>query len=182
MSDEFQDMWQGQNPEPFHMPLEVIRARAVKLQRRVKFRNFREYGAAALVLPFCIRWTWTLSNPVMRAGAGMMVICLLYVVYQLYKRGSSREIAGDCLEFHRRELERQRDAVSSVWRWYLGPMVPGLLVMTLGSLYHNNSIRHTWFVWVYLVVCGFFFYLVGKLNQRGARKLQEQIDELDRMR
>jgi len=180
MSDDLQDLWQGQNPEPFRMPLEQIRRRAEKLQKRVRWRNMRESIACAVAMVVCFRWMWTLPNPFMRVGAMLVEASMAYVVWQLYRRGSSREITGDCLEFHLRELKRQRDAVASVWRWYLGPMIPGILVMMLGSLYHNTSARHTWFVAIYLPVCGFFFYWVGKLNQRAARKLQRQIEELER--
>lgn len=181
MSDEFQDMWQAQNPEPFRMSAAEVAERARRLQRRIRWRNAREYLAAAAVLPVCVFWMWKLPNPIMRAGAGIMAASLLYIIYQLHKRGGSREMTGDCYGYYREELVRQRDAVASVWRWYLGPMIPGLLVMTLGSLYHSNR-RHTWFVWSYLAVCAVFFYFVGKLNERAARKLQQKIEELDRLR
>jgi drug/metabolite transporter (DMT)-like permease len=164
------------------MPLEEVHARARKLRRRVRFRNLREYAAAAVAMVVFGLSTRSVPNPVMRIGAGLMIAGMLYVVYQLHKRGSSREITGDCLEYYRRELERQRDAVSSVWRWYLGPMIPGLLVIALGSLHKSRSTGHTWFVLVYLAVCGPAFYGIGKLNQRAGRRLQRQIDELDRWR
>jgi hypothetical protein len=182
MSDELQDLWQSQNPEPIHMSMEEIRRKAVKLQRRVRWRNVREYVSCLAGIVISGRWIWTMSNPIMRAGSAVMVVSMLYVIYQLYRRGASREITGDCLEFHRRELERQRDAVASVWHWYLGPMVPPLLIWTIGSVAYNRAPRHLWFVAAFSVVCAAFFYGVGRLNQRAAGCLQRQIDELDKLR
>jgi len=182
MSDELQELWQAQNPEPFQMPLEEIRRRAEKLQKRVRWRNGREYISCLVAIVISARWIWTLPNPIMRAGSAVMIVSMLYVMFQLYRRGSSREITGDCLEFHLRELERQRDAVASVWRWYLGPMIPPLLVWTIGSLAYKRSLSHLLFVAGFTAVCGLVFYAVGRLNQRAARCLERQIEELEHFR
>ena len=182
MSDELQDLWQGQNPEPFRISLEEIRRKAEKLQKRVRWRNLREYVSCLVAIAVCMPWLWKLPNPIMRLGSGVMIVSMLYVIWQLYRRGSSREITGDCLEFHRRELERQRDAVASIWRWYLGPMVPPIVIWTVGSVVYNRSARHLWFVAGFSVICALFFYWVGRLNQRAARCLQRQIEELDSLK
>jgi hypothetical protein len=61
----------------------------------------------------------------------------LCIVVQIYKRASPVTLPVDLaltasLEFHRRELVRQRDLLRSVWRWYIGPIVPGLVVFYAG--------------------------------------------------
>ena len=182
MPDDLQNLWQNQPTEAFHIALAEVHARALKFQRRVRFRNIREYLAAAFVL-FFFTWTAaTVADPIRRAGAILMVAGVLYVVWHLYRWGSSREVTGDCLEFHRRELERQRDLLQNIWRWYLGPMIPGLLVIMLAGFHDRGSRTHTWFVIVYLLLGALLFYGVGRLNQRAARRLQRQIEELDKLR
>lgn len=182
MSDDFQDLWQSQPPEQFHIALADVRERALKFQRRVRFRNMREYLASVLVLIIFTWMAFTAPDPIRRAGSILIVAGALYIVWHLYRWGSSREVPGDCLAFHRRELERQRDLLQNIWRWYLGPMIPGLFVVMLAGFHGKASTAHTWFVIVYMILCALFFYGVGRLNQRAARRLQRQIEELDKLR
>ena len=81
------------------------------------------------------------------------------------------------MEFYRRELERQRDLLRDIWRWYLGPFIPGLVVFVWGSVRHVKGGQ-----WVkavpFGVLCVVFFWFVGRLNRRAADKLQRQIEEL----
>jgi high-affinity Fe2+/Pb2+ permease len=68
--------------------------------------------------------------------------------------------------------------MNTAWSWYLAPLVPGLLVYTVG--YAIKSPRPT--AWVGLVlmdaVIAGVFYVVWKMNVRAARCLQRKIDEL----
>jgi hypothetical protein len=46
----------------------------------------------------------------------------MYMVYQLHRKASSAGAPADlgwksCAAFYRAELERQRDALRSVWKW-----------------------------------------------------------------
>lgn len=182
MSDEFQDLWQAQNPEPFHMSLEEIRKKAEKLQKRVRRRNAREYIASFVALGALGAALFSVHDLFRQIGSALLIAGLLYIVYHLRTRGAAREITGDCLEFHRHELERQRDLLTSVWKWYLAPMIPGLLVIGLRALWQNRLGSRFWFGLAYFGGTALLFYAVGRLNQRGARCLQRQIDELDRLR
>jgi hypothetical protein len=182
MSDDFQNLWQSQPPESFQVALKDVRERAVKFQRRVRLRNLREYLAAVLVLIIFTWMAFTAPDPMRRAGSILIVAGALYIVWHLYRWGASRAVTGDCLQFHRRELERQRDLLQNIWRWYLGPMIPGLLVIILAGLRDKGAKAHPTFVIVYMIVCSLFFYGVGRLNQRAARRLQRQIEQLDKLR
>jgi hypothetical protein len=106
--------------------------------------------------------------------------------FQLHRRGSAASAPAALglttgLDFYRKELERQRALLSSVWRWYLGPFIPGLAVITLGAAIANPARSpHAWtFAGSYAVVVALAFWLVARLNQRAADKLQGQIDELN---
>jgi hypothetical protein len=86
------------------------------------------------------------------------------------------------IEFRRRELVRQRDLLRGVWRWYLGPLVPGMVVVLSVVFAHASHVRNKpvmLMLLVYMCVCGAVFVGIGRLNERGAQKLQRQVDELD---
>jgi len=167
------------------MSLEEIRSRAGKFQRSIWWRNAREYVAFAIVViafGYYIKW---IPNPVARAGSVLTIAGALYAAYQLHRRASSEDMptaAGfePCLGFHRRGLERQRDALANVWSWYLGPMIPGLSVFIAGTaIAAPIPIRYRLLTAaISLAFIGVVFWLVAQLNRAGARKLQIKIDEL----
>jgi len=184
-----QSIWQSQKLEGIRMSADEIRLRARKFQRKILWRNAREYVAAFAVIVFFGFEFWRTTDTVTRAGFGLSSAGLLYVVWQLGRRGSSRNLPAEMglvsgLEFHRRELERQRDLLQSVWRWYLGPLIPGWVVLMVGMARTNpGHLRHFGLTFtIFNLFAAFVFVLVWKINQRAARKLQRQIDELDALR
>ncbi|MGB7761518.1 MAG: hypothetical protein WBL61_16930 [Bryobacteraceae bacterium] len=184
--DELRKAWQNQPVEKIAMSLEEIRRRAGKFQRRIRWRNAREYVAFAIVVVVFGYYCKLFPSPVMRAGSVMIIAGALYAAYQLHRRASSETApaAGafeHCLGFHRRGLERQRDALRSIWSWYLGPLIPGLAVFIAGTAITApiGPIRYrVLMAAVSFAVVGVAFWLVAQLNRRGARKLEAQIDRL----
>jgi hypothetical protein len=144
----------------------------------------REYAAIGAVVVF-FGFSMGKYTPLMRAGAWLCIAGMLYVAYQIHRRGSAKTVAGDlapasCLDFHRRELERQRDLVMNVWSWYLGPLIPGLvLLMVAAGMANPGHLKHAWlFVTLYSAIVALGFYFVARLNRRAARCLQRRIDDL----
>jgi hypothetical protein len=168
------------------MSLDEIRKKAQKYQRKIVRRNAIEYAAAALVVVFFGHTVWHVQDVFIRVGAGLCIAGMLYMASQLHKRGSARSVPGDmalttCLDFHRRELKRQRDLLRSSWSWYLGPMIPGMVVIMLGAVLANpGHLRHPrLFVVAYAGLCALVFLWVRELHKRCVRRMQRQIDELD---
>ncbi len=126
---------------------------------------------------------WHETNVTVLVGGCLLVLGTLYVVYHLHRWGSARSMPADvglidCLNFHRAELGRQRDLLRGVWWWYLLPLVPGRALIIIGRAIERPDRRLLALgVAVTFVVT---FTLVGKLNERGARRLQGRIDDLDR--
>jgi hypothetical protein len=169
------------------MTINEIREKARKFKRTILFRNLREYVAIAVVVVF-FGSTMRTYPPLMRGGAGLCIAGMLYVAYQLYRKSSSKSAGAglapaSCLDSYRRELERERDNLRSVWSWYLGPMLPGLaLIAVAGALSNPGHWRFAWvFVGVYVAAILLVFYFVARLNQHAVRSLQRKIDELDAM-
>jgi hypothetical protein len=168
------------------MSVEQVQVSAGKLQRKVQWRNAREYVAAfAVVVFFGYEFTQA-ADSVARLGFSLIIAGTCYMVWQLRSKGSWRSLPKDaglssCIEFKRRELERQRDLLSHVWSWYLGPLTPGLAVLIVDfSLAMQGHVRHAGvLVAAYSLFVAGIFIGIAKLNSKAARTLQRQIDELD---
>lgn len=179
--DNFKNLWQSQNVESTRMSLEELRRKAEEFQKKIRHRNLREYVAAAVVLSSFSYFLWRF--PPMRLGCSLILAGTLYVMYQLHTKGAAKVVPDSlaldtCLAFHKRELERQRDLVRDVWKWYLLPFVPGLFAIIGVPLMHLPPAG-----WVrglpFLLLCVAMFYFVWRLNKRAAASLQRQIDELN---
>jgi hypothetical protein len=186
-NDDICKIWQTQGPAPAPPPLEELRKKAGKFRSRIARRNFREYLVSALLLPYFGYCAWTARFPMMtRAGNGLMMAGLVYMMYQLHKRASASAAPGDmgwktCVAFHRAELERQRDALGGVWKWYLGPLVPGLATIAAAGCVAAFR-RSTLAGMLTLLLSGAIalgMVWLGRLNQKAAVKIQKQIDALD---
>jgi hypothetical protein len=186
---DMKEVWQSQTAESVRMSAAELRQRSQKLSRKVFWRNLREYLAAAFVVAAFGDYFWKFHAPLIRLGCGLMIGAVLYVVYHLHTRGSAKVMPSGmalrtCLEFHRKELERQRDLLLSVWSWYLLPFVPGLIVFRLGiavaqAASSPGHVGHAVVVFGLNVAFGFsVIFAVWKLNQWAARKLQLKIDTL----
>jgi amino acid transporter len=172
-------LWRAQETETAPMTLAQIHARA--FQTRVRWRNGIEYVASVFVVA-SFGWSAVISPwPIMRAGDVMVILATLIVVWQLHRRGSARAVpAAHSLTFHRDQLVRQRDALRSVWLWYLAPFVPGMLTILVAR---GLAPPHDWRrVLVGFLVMAILFLLVFALNWFGARRLQKHIDELDALK
>jgi len=159
------------------MSLDDIRRKTLEFQVKISRRNLREYVAAAFVF-----LSMALSFQKGPLAAVLIIAGVLYVVWQLHSRGAARTAPPDgdfatYLDFHRRELERQRDLLRTIWSWYLGPMIPGLAVAVVSSAIKNPR---PW-IFVYAILVVLLFLGIGKLNLDAARKLQREIDALNAM-
>ena len=184
--NDIRKLWHDQGEEPVKMSVDEIRRRAQKHGRTIRRRNGIEYAAAAFAAAIFGYYIWHFHEWFLRIGSGLVIAGAAYMVFQLHRRGSAESAPADLglttgLDFYRKELERQRALLDSVWRWYLGPFVPGLAVITLGAAITNPS--RSPYAWVfaasYAVVVAILFFLIARLNQRCAGRLQRQIDELN---
>jgi hypothetical protein len=170
------------------MSAEEIRNRALKFEERIFWRNAREYaGALIAAVVFAVSFVKT-DDLGMRAAFAVLIAGLAYVVYELHKRASaippSEMGTKPCLQFHRQELERQCDYLRHIWRWYLGPLVPGMLALVAASIRLAHERLHALGALQLLKGLGplavivLLFVLVWKINDWAANALQKQIDEL----
>ena len=114
-------------------------------------------------------------------AAVLFILGLAVFVYQLRKRAAPRALPEDlgspCLDFHRRELERQRDALQGFWWWVVPCFLPATVVSIIAAALEPRPRG----VIIASIIAAFFasvFTYVAKLNDRAARRLQRKIDEL----
>ena len=171
--------WQEQAVMPRPVNIDDLVKRALRFQRKIRWRNRFEYAAGLVGAAAYLVYIWVFGNPWIRAGSLLFVFGGLSIIYQLHKKTSSKTVpaGANCAEFHRRELQRQRDALRSIMRWYVIPLIPGAIVFNIGI-----AASHPWGPIVCLSLAAVFWVagslFVYKLNQWGARKLQREIDEL----
>lgn len=176
-----QQLWQQQPVEGTRMSIDEIRRRAVKFEKRMFVINAREYVAAALAVAFFVYFLSHTHDALMRTGFGLLIAGLGYAMFHLYRKGrpgtASEQIGTQCANFFLEELERTRKLVNNLW-WYLGPLVPGLMVMMVASA----RLHHQPMALLRLAITNLFiaaaYVFVIRLNRRAARCLQKQIDEL----
>lgn len=181
MTDQAPSLWREQALPPLQpLPPQQLAEQATTLQARVSRRNRRELIAAALVVPVFLFYAWVFPHWLTKLGALLIVAGVGVTMWQLRRRASARALpealAGSLLGFHRGELVRQRDALRSVWLWYVAPSVPGMVLFLCG----RSIEKGVWLTGVFAVVAAVLGGVV-LLNQVAARRLQRQIDELDQL-
>ena len=179
IEDDVKRRWQAQSFTLPQRTAEDFLAETTAFQRRIARRNLREYVAGAVVVAgFCF-YIWWFPYWVTRLGAVLVVLGTLVVMWQLHRRAASRAVPEDfavnCLQFQRTELARQRDALRTVWLWYLGPLVPGLAVF-MWSIQGRSARPIDLLVDLTMLTA---FAAVAWINRWGAAKLQRQIDALN---
>jgi hypothetical protein len=189
--DPLQSIWKNQKQEKFSMSLADIHTRATKFQTRVRTRNWIEYVAAGFVIVFFL-WTAAMTPaPLIQTGAVLIALGAAYVCWKLYELGraapqSELDAATSLADFHRAELVRQRDALNTVWRWYLAPFVPGMIVFLAGVAFAPELDAP---LWAKFVVFGLglaieiaVFTIVAGINAVVVKRLDKEIAALDRVR
>jgi len=179
LPDDIRDVWQNQPVENTPMPLEEIRRRARQFEKRIGRRNVREYIGAAVTIAAFTFYIFKFHSPMIRAGSALIIAGTLCVVYQIYKRASPAMLPVDApltasIAFHRGELVRQRDLLRSVAWWYIGPIIPGLVVFWAGI-----TSRHVAAALITAIPVLCIFGLIIWANRRAAVHLDRQIAELD---
>lgn len=189
MSD-IETLWRNQKTEET-VTLENIHERAGKFQRHVRLGNTVEYVASAVVVAAFGWYVWALPGWMTKAGSALVIAAVFYIVWQLHRRGGAHKLPGGStlglVDFHRRELERRRDVLKTAWRWYILPVVPGMVLMMLGRWYQFHvpgrplELDHLVII-LGVVIAALIVGMVRLVQVIGAAKLQRKIDELDKLR
>lgn len=183
--DVMKNIWREQPVEVLEMSIEELRTRAGKFRSTIRWRNLREYAAGLVVAAAFSPLLFSGGNAIVRVGAGLIILGSVYAAYRLHRSGSARPVPSrlglaSCIEFHRSELARQYDLLRGVWKWYLGPLIPGLAVFLAGDAAVSPTPLGA--VAVFALggtVAGLVFFWIGRMNARAALGLRREIEALD---
>jgi glucan phosphoethanolaminetransferase (alkaline phosphatase superfamily) len=187
---DIKEIWGAQAVEQNLVTVERIRADADKFRSAVRRRNRVEYTAAVFVVAVFVAYIWIFPTPLMRLGSLLIIAAAILIMVWIHFRASANTIPShisfmDYISRYREELRRQQTAARTVWLWYLAPWVPGIAVFTMGI---DRFLKHAlgnraplWPIALVIVVMVGVFAGVWLLNLWGARRLQRQIDELNRL-
>jgi hypothetical protein len=183
--DRFQQLWQEQERPPMAVAVDRIARDAASFRRAIRRRNVREYAASALVIAVFGAYAAHADTVLFRVACAMIIAATIHVAFYLRRHGSAEpdELAActvDHLASHRRQLERQRDLLAGVWRWYLGPLVPGLVLFAVSLPFEQSrTARSAWIATAIVLSVGAAVFVgIARLNRMAARQLQRKIDAL----
>lgn len=165
--------------------LDDVRRRAQRFSSRISLRNAKEYVAGAVVIPVILAEIVRGGfNGLVDVGHVLLIAGCSYVLYRMHKWGAARTLPSDfgmvdALSFHRAEIVRQRDLLTSVWRWYLLPFMPGMVVTLVGRAVQFPALWSR--ALGTLVGALALAVFIGWMNRRAAARLQRDIDALDRL-
>jgi hypothetical protein len=178
-----QNIWQNQPVEGIRMSIDEIRNRAGKFERTIRWRNAREYVGSLIAAALFGYFFYGTHVWVFRIAYVLFIAGLAWIVVQLRRKGAAKSLpaemgASPALQYFRAELERQREVVKNVWPWYLAPLVPGFVVLTVGYVRSVPFPKGVVAALIMDTLVTALFFAVWKMNERAARCLQRKIDEL----
>ena len=179
-------LWKAQAGQPHVLPADEIHRRHAALERRVGRRNLIEYLTAALMIVGVVGLV-LLDVRLGALGVGTVGLILLgigggVVAWQLHRRtGSAMPIDGarPSIEAYRDSLRRERDALASVARWYIGPMVPGMVTIYAGAFLKVPPGGRV-LVIALAAVTGIAMAWVIRINRRGAQRIADELEDHER--
>jgi len=189
-ADNIRSLWQKMPTDTVVITADEMRAKTLKFEHRVRRRNFIEYGATVFVVVI-FGWyaTWPKpATPLWPIANILVVLGALYVAFSLHRHARAASAPPGAsvtglIDFHRAELARQRNALVTVWRWYVLPFAPGL-VLWFVAMWVGTAPGAQPKVAAAMIIAGLFCIAVCAgiilLNFLGAARLQRMIEDLDR--
>lgn len=190
MSYRLTDIWQREAGDARFAELTAVGGRLTAFERKVRRRNVIEYAAGTLVI---VLFGAVAAAALMRGEIAFALGFLLVlagtglVMWNLHRRGSNleRRPEDSCREHLRRQYEHQRAALAAVPLWYLGPLVPGMLLI-FGTVTAKVAEQAGWATALAGIagpaaISFGIFGVIALLNLWGAKQLTREIRALDEM-
>jgi hypothetical protein len=180
-----QQLWQAQALDAPRISLALVRHHSDALQRRTRIVNVINYVGGVAGMAF-MAWRgaeFFSVNPLASAAISLWIAAGLVGLFLQRKRMSAEERPAelgvlDAIRFHRRQLERQRDARRGGGRWVPLLFVPGHVVYFVSLFAEITPIP--WKAIIFnAAVIGIGTWVAIAMTDRRARMLQQEIDALD---
>jgi hypothetical protein len=183
--DPLRALWRDQpTKEVPEMSIEVLRERSDRLARKVSQRKWSETFAGgvsiALLAALGVRVT---SAPLVQLACALLVVGEAVVLVSLWRRSKPRptplsESTAGYLAYYRDALVKERDLLGTVWRWYLAPGVPGLVLFPI-AVSMEIGVSPAIVGASALASIGLVFAIIVLAYRHTSRKLAREIEALD---
>jgi hypothetical protein len=136
--DPLRAMWREQpTKEVPEMSLDTLRARSQELARKVSRRKWGESIHGGLCVALAVLGAGAIHWPLIQLACALLAVGEAIVILGMWRRSTPTPApldatGADFLAYYRAELARERDRLWTIAWWYLGPVVPGLLVLFVG--------------------------------------------------
>jgi hypothetical protein len=174
-TDDPRILWQSQRTEHQAMSIEDVRAKADKVQAKVRRNLFVTFALALLLSPLFIQVV--LHLPIRgRIIASAVMALTLFAAYTTYNRLWRPQIVlpdmamKGCLEFYRTELVSEYRSIALIWR-FLIPTVIFLFVMW-GAIFDRSRLSGR-------VILSTALILILLMRRLEFRKLKQKLATLD---
>lgn len=179
--------WKEQSMTTATITLDEMRERERQLTWVTTRRNTLEYlagGAAALFLLIMAVFTFIKGDSAidMLIASGFaalvigMVLAGLHLFIQSRRIKGHSDVAATGVDHLRRRLEHERVLLQSAWLWYIGPLMPGFVII-YGGMFLAGKVS---FAFTAGGLTFAFLLLVVIINRRAAGKLEHEIRDLRR--
>ncbi len=180
--DHLKALWQGQETETPAMTVKAIRVLARNYGDNIRGRIWLGLPIAALEIVVFGLYAWRAPNEILRAGWLITLAGVGWMIWRILGKWPGRlpptEASVQALiAFHRAELERQRTSLG--WMTVTAaPILVGGLVALVGmqKARPNTSVANAIPV---IVLFGVWWFAAVVLRRRQARRIAEQIAEMD---
>lgn len=176
--------WQTQSKEDDMVALDEIRKKAVKFRKKLQWRIWIEYVGVVVAVFVLGGLALHFGGTLYVLGCAMIIAGALFGVSYLRKHGSplpapEGATLAEYVAYHRAELTRQRDLWRSAPLWYVGPIIPGLVLFLAGAMENGMIDLERMALSTRFAVVG--LSLAGALGWTffAAHKLQRQLNVLD---
>jgi hypothetical protein len=186
--DDPRSLWQADGSGAGRLPAAELRTRIERLARITRRRNYGALIVCAIVLAVCVWWFLWIDNPIARIGSILTAIGIATIVFQvranqlgeqMEARRASRMGETASVDFHRAELERQRDFHWGPWLWTrLLLLVPGPQMFFIGFARAHPEVAAT--IRLEAIAAAVFLVAAVPVNLWLANGYQRQIDQLNR--
>jgi len=161
---------------------------ATDLRRKALELQFAAVFTIIMGIIFCVFFAWSFArahSELARMGLALLSLCMIYAAYHAYKWTWPRNLPEEapintCLEFYRRELERQRDYSHRWWRSGLPILrLLGVVMAAVGTGTRNappHPLLNALPFFLALAIWVVAFLLLRK--KQGRENLQREIEEL----
>ncbi len=191
MSDDsvihsIQETWQAQTKEDEMIALADLQKKMGSFRKKILRRNWIEYGGVPVITIIFGGLALHYGGTLFVMGCAAIIAGVLIGVSYLRKHGSPLSIPQDAtlveyVRCHRAELTRQRDLLRSAPLWYVGPILPGMVLFLAGAQENGVIGANEPPVEARLVVVVVVFSVAIVWNLYKAHTFQKEIDALDQM-